>query len=154
MKFDGTIHTFESIKEAAKYKLEFLEKTVSKRGVGKHGGSFYFPALKENFINDPNEFYWMIVGGGSIKEIEEYLMDLCAAGIDIDEYFVCEKQNKQKRGFCGRVPYERICKEMDEEDEDDFSDENDINEDMLDELLFSDSLYFCSSTKKDATKRT
>ena len=51
------------------------------------------------------------------------------------------------------TPYERICKEMDEEDEDDFSDENDINEDMLDELLFSDSLYFCSSTKKGCNKK-
>lgn len=147
IEVEGTIHTFESIKEAAKYKLEFLEKTVSKRGARKHGGSFYFPALKENFINDPNESYWMIVGGGSIKEIEEYLMALCMVGIDIDEYFVCEKQNKQKRGFCGRAPYKRIC-EMLKEDANDFSPENDINEDMLDEFLFSDSLYFCSSTKK------
>lgn len=57
----------------------------------------------------------MIVGGGSIKEIEEYLMALCMVGIDIDEYFVCEKQNKQKRGFCGRAPYKRICREMDKE---------------------------------------
>ena len=40
-----------------------------------------------------------------------------------------------------------------EEDEDDFSDENDINEDMLDEFLFSDSLYFCSSTKKGCGKK-
>lgn len=91
--------------------------------------------------------------GGSIKEIEEYLMALCMVGIDIDEYFVCEKQNKQKRGFCGRAPYERICKEMDEEDADDFLNENDTNEDMLDEFLFSDSLYFCSSTKKGRNKK-
>lgn len=40
-----------------------------------------------------------------------------------------------------------------EEDEDDFSDENDTNEDMLDEFLFSDSLYFCSSTKKGRNKK-
>ncbi len=108
--------------------------------------------IKNKFVNNPNKFWDRHVKGCSIADIEELLIDLCVAEVDIDEYFVCAKQDKKKRGFCGIANYKNLC-EMLEEDEDDFSDENDINEDMLDEFLFSDSLYFCSSTKKGCGKK-
>jgi hypothetical protein len=152
IEIDGTIHTFESIKEAAKHKLEFCERMESLLGDNSNERFYIDNLIKYQLSNDPNDFYEKHMKGNAVEDIEELLIDLCTVGIDIDEYFVCAKQDKKKRGFCGVANYKNLC-EMLEEDEDDFSDENDINEDMLDELLFSDSLYFCSSTKKGCNKK-
>ena len=152
IEVERTVHTFESIKEAAKYKAEVLEQMELSLGESSDQRICEYNLIKNKFASNPNEFYDRHIKGRSVVEIEELLIDLCVAGIDIDEYFVCAKQDKKKRGFCGVANYKNLC-EMLEEDEDDFSDENDINEDMLDELLFSDSLYFCSSTKKGCNKK-
>ena len=152
IEVEGTIHTFESIKEAAKYKAEVLEQMELSLGESSDQRICKYNLIKNKFVNNPNKFWDRHVKGCSIADIEELLIDLCVAEIDIDEYFVCAKQDKKKRGFCGIANYKNLC-EMLEEDEDDFSDENDINEDMLDDFLFSDSLYFCSSTKKGRNKK-
>lgn len=151
IEVDGTIHTFESIKEAAKYKLEFCERMESLLDESSDQRICEYNLIKNKFVSNPNEFYEKHIKGNTVEDIEELLIDLCTVGIDIDEYFVCAKQDKKKRGFCGVANYKNLC-EMLEEDEDDFSDENDINEDMLDEFLFSDSL-FCTSTKKGCNKK-
>lgn len=153
IEVEGTIHTFESIKEAANYRTDFLKRMESSLGNSPNERLYIDNLIRNKFLSNPKEFYDSRMKGCPIVEIENLLMDLCAAGIDIDEYFVCKKQSKQKPGFCGNAPYKRICKEMDEEDADDFLNENDVNEDMLDEFLFSDSLYFCSSTKKGRNKK-
>lgn len=152
IEVEGTIHTFESIKEAAKYKVEFLEQMELSLDESSDQRICKYNLIKNKFVNNPNKFWDRHVKGCSIADIEELLIDLCVAEVDIDEYFVCAKQDKKKRGFCGIANCKNLC-EMLEEDEDDFSDENDINEDMLDEFLFSDSLYFCSSTKKGCGKK-
>lgn len=152
IEVDGIIHTFESIKEAAKYKVEFLEQMELSLDESSDQRICKYNLIKNKFASNPNEFYDRHIKGRSVVEIEELLIDLCVAEVDIDEYFVCAKQDKKKRGFCGIANYKNLC-EMLEEDEDDFSDENDTNEDMLDEFLFSDSLYFCSSTKKGRNKK-
>lgn len=152
IEVERTVHTFESIKEAAKYKVEFLEQMELSLNESSDQRICKYNLIKNKFVNNPNKFWDRHVKGCSIADIEELLIDLCVAEVDIDEYFVCAKQDKKKRGFCGIANYKNLC-EMLEEDEDDFSDENDINEDMLDDFLFSDSLYFCSSTKKGCGKK-
>lgn len=152
IEVEGTIHTFESIKEAANYRTDFLKRMESSLGNSPNERLYIDNLIRNKFLSNPKEFYDSRMKGCPVVEIENLLMDLCAAGIDIDEYFVCKKQSKQKPGFCGNAPYKRICKEMDEEDADDFFEENDTNEDMLDEFLFSDSL-FALPLKKDATKK-
>ena len=152
IEVDGIIHTFESIKEAAKYKVEFLEQMELSLDESSDQRICKYNLIKNKFVNNPNKFWDRHVKGCSIADIEELLIDLCVAEVDIDEYFVCAKQDKKKRGFCGIANYKNLC-EMLEEDADDFLNENDTNEDMLDEFLFSDSLYFCSSTKKGRNKK-
>lgn len=152
IEVEGTIHTFESIKEAAKYKVEFLEQMELSLDESSDQRICKYNLIKNKFVNNPNKFWDRHVKGCSIADIEELLIDLCVAEVDIDEYFVCAKQDKKKRGFCGIANYKNLC-EMLEEDADDFLNENDTNEDMLDEFLFSDSLYFCSSTKKGRNKK-
>jgi hypothetical protein len=107
------IHTFDEIKEAAKYKLEFLEKIEkSKRGIAKYEGSYCRSVFKENFIDDPVEFCYIAMNGCSAKELEESLIDLCVAGIDIEEYFICKKQKKKKAKFCGEKDYKFLCSKL------------------------------------------
>lgn len=124
IEVDGIIHTFESIKEAAKYKVEFLEQMELSLDESSDQRICKYNLIKNKFVNNPNKFWDRHVKGCSIADIEELLIDLCVAEVDIDEYFVCKKQSKQKPGFCGNAPYKRICKEMDEEDADDFFEEN------------------------------
>lgn len=156
IEVDGIIHTFESIKEAAKYKVEFLEQMELSLGESSDQRICENNLIKNKFASNPNEFYDRHIKGRSVVEIEELLIDLCVAGIDIDEYFVCAKQDKKKRGFCGIANYKNLC-EMLEEDEDDFSDENDINEDMLDELLLKkgcNKKNIAKRRKKNKNKKT
>lgn len=97
------IHTFDEIKEAAKYKLEFLEKIEkSKRGIAKYEGSYCRSVFKENFIDDPVEFCYIAMNGCSAKELEESLIDLCVAGINIEEYFICKNRKRRKLNFVER----------------------------------------------------
>lgn len=152
IEVEGTIHTFESIKEAAKYKVEVLEQMELSLGESSDQRICKYNLIKNKSINNPNKFCDRHIKGCSITEIEELLIDLCVAGVDIDEYLVCMKQDEKKRGFCGIANYKNFCEKF-KEDADDFFEENDINEDMLDEFLFSDSLYFCSSTKKGRSKK-
>jgi hypothetical protein len=113
IEINKAIHTFDEIKEAAKYKLEFLEKIEkSKRGIAKYEGSCCRSIFKENFIDDPVEFYWIAMDGSSAKEIEECLIDLCVVGVDIEEYFTCKKQKKKKAKFCGEKDYKFLCSKL------------------------------------------
>ena len=144
IEVNGTIHTFESIKEAAKYKAEFLEQTELLLDEDPAQRICDNILLKDMFIENPKEFYKKYMEGQPIVKIEELLIDLCMAGVDIDEYFVCEDQDEQKRGFCGIANYKNLC-EMVREDKD-FSCEDD--EDELG-IIFN----FRSSTKKGCKKK-
>jgi hypothetical protein len=119
IKVNGIIHTFESIKETAKHKIEFFEQMESFLNESPIQRVRSYILLKDMFIENPNEFYKKHMEGQPIIEIEEVLIDLCIVGIDIDEYFVCENQDKQKRGFCGMANYKNLCETM-EEDKDIF----------------------------------
>ena len=116
IEVDGTIHTFERIKGTVKYKLEFCERMESLLGDSPNQRLYIDNLIKYRFLNNPNEFYEKHIKGNAVEDIEELLIDLCAVGIDIDEHFVCKKQDKQKPGFCGRAPYRRICRKMNKED--------------------------------------
>lgn len=103
IEINKAIHTFDEIKEAAKYKLEFLEKIEkSKRGIAKYEGSYCRSVFKENFIDDPVEFCYIAMNGCSAKELEESLIDLCVAGIDIEEYFIYKNRKRRKLNFVER----------------------------------------------------
>lgn len=112
IEVDGTIHIFERIKGAAKYKLELCEQMESSLGDSPNERLYIDNLIKFQLLNDPNDFYEKHIKGKDVEDIEELLIDLCAMGIDIDEYFVCEKQDKQKPGFCGSFPYRIICRKM------------------------------------------
>lgn len=112
IEVEGTIHTFERIKGTAKYKLEFCEWMESSLGDSPNGRLYVDNLIKYQFLNDPNEFYEKHIKGNTVEDIEELLIDLCMVGIDIDEYFVCKKQDKQKPGFCGSYPYRIICRKI------------------------------------------
>lgn len=151
IEVNGTIHTFESIKEAAKYKAEFLEQTELLLDEDPAQRICDNILLKDMFIENPKEFYKKYMEGQPIIEIEESLIDLCILGIDIDEYFVCEDQDEQKRGFCGIANYKKFC-EIIREDKDIFCedgyDEDEYGYDKLGEML-----NFRSSTKKGCKKK-
>jgi hypothetical protein len=115
IEVNGTIHTFESIKEAAKYKAEFLEQTELLLDEDPAQRICDNILLKDMFIENPKEFYKKHMEGQPIIEIEEFLIDLCIVGINIDEYFVCENQDKQKRGFCGIANYKNLCETIGED---------------------------------------
>ena len=112
IEVDGIIHTFESIKEAAKYKVEFLEQMELSLDESSDQRICKYNLIKNKFVNNPNKFWDRHVKGCSIADIEELLIDLCVAEVDIDEYFVCVKQDKQKPGFCGSYPYRIICRKI------------------------------------------
>lgn len=120
IEVEGTIHTFESIKEAAKYKVEFLEQMESLLDESSDQRIYECNLIKNKFINNPNKFCDRHIKGCSITEIEELLIDLCVAGVDIDEYLVYMKQDEKKRGFCGIANYKNFCEKF-KEDADDFS---------------------------------
>ena len=101
------------------------------------------------FIENPNEFCKKHMEGQPIIEIEEFLIDLCIVGTNIDEYFVCENQDKQKRGFCGIANYKNLCETI-REDKDIFC-EDDYDEDGYDTL--GEMLNFHSSAKKGYKKK-
>ena len=77
------------------------------------------------------------------------MIDLCIVGINIDEYFVCENQDKQKRGFCGIANYKNLCETIGE-DKDIFC-EDGYDEGGYDTL--GEMLNFHSSTKKGYKKK-
>lgn len=84
------IHTFDEIKEAAKYKLEFLEKIEkSKRGIAKYEGSYCRSVFKENFTDsyqhDP-ERYFATIRQMPKEEQEVSLLIAAACGIDINNF--------------------------------------------------------------------
>jgi hypothetical protein len=115
IEVNGTIHTFESIKEAAKYKAEFLEQTELHLNESPAQRAYNNNLIRDKFIENPNDFYKKYMEGQSIIEIEESLIDLCILGIDIDEYFACEKQSMQKQGLCGIVNYKNLCEKIRED---------------------------------------
>lgn len=112
IEVNGTIHTFESIKEAAKYKAEFLEQTELLLDEDPAQRICDNILLKDMFIENPKEFYKKYMEGQPIVKIEELLIDLCILGIGIDEYFVCEDQDEQKRGFCGIANYKNFVRSL------------------------------------------
>lgn len=112
IEVDKTIHTFERIKGAVKYKLELCEWLESSLGDSPNERLYVDNLVKYQLLNDPNGFYEEYIKGKTVKDIEEILIDLCMMGIDIDEYFVCKKQDKQKPGFCGSYPYRIICRKI------------------------------------------
>lgn len=57
-------------------------------------------------------FCYIAMNGCSAKELEESLIDLCVAGIDIEEYFICKKQKKKKAKFCGEKDYKFLCSKL------------------------------------------
>ena len=89
IEVDGTIHIFERIKGAAKYKLELCEQMESSLGDSPNERLYIDNLIKFQLLNDPNDFYEKHIKGKDVEDIEELLIDLCAMGIDIDEYFVC-----------------------------------------------------------------
>lgn len=99
IEVEGTIHTFESIKEAAKYKVEVLEQMELSLGESSDQRICKYNLIKNKFINNPNKFCDRHIKGCSITEIEELLIDLCVAGVDIDEYLVCMKQDEKSVDF-------------------------------------------------------
>jgi hypothetical protein len=149
IKVNGIIHTFESIKETAKHKIEFFEQMESLLNESPIQRVYSHILLKDMFIENPNEFYKKYMEGQPIIEIEEFLIDLCIVGIDIDEYFVCENQDKQKRGFCGIANYKNLCETIGE-DKDIFC-EDGYDEGGYDTL--GEMLNFHSSTKKGCKKK-
>lgn len=151
IEVNGIIHTFESIKETAKHKIEFFEQMESLLNESPIQRVYSHILLKDMFIENPNEFYKKHMEGQPIVTIEELLIDLCMAGVDIDEYFVCENQDKQKRRFCGIANYKNLCETI-REDKDIFCedgyDEDEYGYDKLGEML-----NFRSSTKKGCKKK-
>lgn len=98
------IHTFDEIKEAAKYKLEFLEKIEkSKRGIAKYEGSYCRSVFKENFIDDPVEFCYIAMNGCSAKELEESLIDLCVwLALILKNILFVKNRKRRKLNFVER----------------------------------------------------
>lgn len=149
IKVNGVINTFENIKESARYKTEFLEQSELLLDEDPAQRICDNILLKDMFIENPNEFYKKHMEGQPIVTIEELLIDLCMAGVDIDEYFVCENQDKQKRGFCGIANYKNLCETI-REDKDIFC-EDGYDEDGYD--ILGEMLNFHSSTKKGYKKK-
>lgn len=151
IKVNGIINTFENIKESARYKTEFLEQSELLLDEDPAQRICDNILLKDMFIENPNEFYKKHMEGQPIVTIEELLIDLCMAGVDIDEYFVCENQDKQKRRFCGIANYKKLCETI-REDKDIFC-EDDYDEDEYEDDKLVEMLNFSSSTKKGCNKK-
>lgn len=56
IEVDGIIHTFESIKEAAKYKVEFLEQMELSLDESSDQRICKYNLIKNKFVNNPNKF--------------------------------------------------------------------------------------------------
>ena len=151
IKVNGIINTFENIKESARYKTEFLEQSELLLDEDPAQRICDNILLKDMFIENPNEFYKKHMEGQPIVTIEELLIDLCMAGVDIDEYFVCENQDKQKRRFCGIANYKKLCETIREDK--DFFCEDDYDEDEYEDDKLVEMLNFSSSTKKGRNKK-
>lgn len=98
----GSIHTFDKIKEDARYKFKFLCRYRSERSV-----VFEYDNIRLEFEKNPKEYYRKRRTVNPI-EIEEILIDLCIAGIDISDYFISKQQNRYKIGYSGERCYKAI----------------------------------------------
>ncbi len=103
----GSIHTFDKIKEAAEYKFKFLCHYKSDREVKDE----YF-GIRISFERNPVLWYRQRRGNLSPVVIEEILMNLTIAGINISDYFSSAQQDKYKAGFCGERCYKAIFKRL------------------------------------------
>lgn len=72
IEVNGIIHTFESIKETAKHKIEFFEQMESLLNESPIQRVYSHILLKDMFIENPNEFYKKHMEGQPIIEIEEF----------------------------------------------------------------------------------
>lgn len=80
IEVEGTIHTFESIKEAANYRTDFLKRMESSLGNSPNERLYIDNLIRNKFLSNPKEFYDSRMKGCPVVEIENLLMDLCAAG--------------------------------------------------------------------------
>nr|DAN09746.1 MAG TPA: hypothetical protein [Caudoviricetes sp.] len=101
----GSIHTFDRIKEAAEYKFKFLCHYKPDREVKDE----YF-GIRISFERNPVLWYKQRRGDLSPVVIEEMLMNLTIAGINISDYFSSVQQDKYKAGFCGERCYKAAFK--------------------------------------------
>lgn len=102
----GSIHTFDKIKDDARYKFKFLCRYRSERSV-----IFEYDNIRLEFEENPKEHYRKRRTVNPI-EIEEILIDLCIAGIDISDYFISKQQNRYKIGYSGERCYKAIFKDI------------------------------------------
>lgn len=90
----GSIHTFDKIKEAAEYKFKFLCHYKSDREVKDE----YF-GIRISFERNPVLWYRQRRGNLSPVVIEEILMNLTIAGINISDYFRQHNRINIKQAF-------------------------------------------------------